>query len=148
MFAIHAFSLALALTPSAPEKPAASDRAREADASGIAWVHDDYTKAKADAIADGKLLAIDVWATWCHTCLSMKNFVLTQREMAPVSKELTFLALDSDKPENAPFFDKISVGALPTFLVVDPKSDAVVARWVGSGTAKQLAGFFAAADRE
>lgn len=116
------------------------------DNSGIAWVHDDWAKAKAQAIESGQLVAVDVWATWCHTCLSMKNFVLTDAPLAAVAKQHTFLAVDYDRPENAAFFAKIPVNVFPTFMVVDPKSETVVARWIGSGTAEQMATFFKEAD--
>jgi thiol-disulfide isomerase/thioredoxin len=126
------FALAIAASP--------------ADASGIAWVQDDWSRAKAQAIEAGQLVAVDVWATWCHTCLSMKHYVFTDAAMAPVAKKHTWLMLDFDRPDNSTFFAKFPVSAFPTFLVVDPKSEAVVARWVGSGTAAQMAAFYESAD--
>lgn len=132
MFALPTLALTLSFTA--------------ADASGITWLHDDWTKAKKQAIESGQLVAIDVWATWCHTCLSMKHFVLTEKPMSAVAKQHTYLMLDFDRPENAIFFEKIPVPVLPTFMVVDPKSETVVARWVGSGTAEQMAAFFKNAD--
>lgn len=116
------------------------------DSSGIDWVEDDWAAAKKRAAAEKKLIAVDVWATWCHTCLSMKNFVLTEKPLASVAKQHVFLSLDYDKEKNAAFFAKYPINAFPTFLVVDPSSDRIVGRWVGSGTAKEMAGFFASAD--
>ena len=55
-------------------------------ASGIRWVEDDWPAARAQAKRDKKLVAVDVWATWCHTCLSMKNYVLTEPELAPLAR--------------------------------------------------------------
>src|SRR5262245_2207872 len=116
MIALSTFVLTLALgAEPAPE-------AQNKDVSGIVWINDDWAKAKAQAIEAGQLIAVDVWATWCHTCLSMKHFVLTEKPLADVSKQHTFLMLDFDRPENAAFFAKIAVPALPTFMVIDPKS--------------------------
>ncbi len=112
------------------------------DASGIVWIHDDFAQAKKTAIAKKQLIAVDVWATWCHTCLSMKNFALKEAPMAAVKDQLTFLALDYDKEKNASFFEKYPAGAIPAFFVIDPKTGSLVARWIGSGTSSELASFF------
>lgn len=119
-----------------------------AHAGPIDWRHDDWPSAKQEAIKSKKLVAVDVWATWCHTCLSMKNFVLTDEAMRPVADTHVWLSLDYDNPYNTPFFAKVPVDAFPTFLVVDPVKETVVARWVGAGTAAQMAKFYGAAKRE
>lgn len=116
-------------------------------AAPIQWVHDDWAAAKRQAKADGKLVAVDVWATWCHTCLSMKNFTLKETPLGRVASTHTWLALDYDLPANAEFFKKFPISAFPTFMVVDPSNDEVVARWLGSGTADQMATFFAGATK-
>lgn len=117
-----------------------------ADHSNIAWVHDDAPRAFAQAKKAKKLVAVDVWATWCHTCLMMKNFVLTERPMAKVAAQHVFLSLEYESEKNTKFFEDFPINAFPTFLVIDPESNEVVARWVGSGTSDQMAGFFASAD--
>ncbi len=116
--------------------------------STLPWIHDDWAAAQKQALATGKLVAVDVWATWCHTCLSMKNYVLEEKALAKVADQHVWLALDYDRESNAAFFGTFPVAAFPTFMVVDPKAQTVVARWVGSGTAEQMAGFFASAKVE
>ncbi len=113
----------------------------------VQWLHDDWAAAKKQANAENQLVAVDVWATWCHTCLSMKNYVLKEDAMKRVATKHTWLALDYDQPANAAFFKKFPINAFPTFMVIDPKTDEVVARWLGSGTADQMASFFASASR-
>lgn len=113
------------------------------DSAGIQWVHDDWTQALKQAKAQKKLIAIDVWATWCHSCLSMKNYALKEAPMAKVKDQHIWLALDYDLPKNAAFFEKFTVTAFPTFMVIDPSKESVVARWIGTGSAKQMANFFA-----
>jgi len=117
------------------------------DASGIAWFEDDWAGAKSRALASKQLVAVDVWATWCHTCLSMKNYVLTAAPMKKVRNAHAWLSLDYDRPENGAFFEKFPATAFPTFMVIDPKTDTVVARWMGSGTAEEMATFFGDAKR-
>ncbi len=116
--------------------------------SRLPWVHNDWAAAEKAAAASGKLVAVDVWATWCHTCLSMKNFVLEEKPLEAVAGQHVWLSLDYDQEKNAEFFRIFPVSSFPTFLVVDPKAKQVVARWVGSGTAEEMAGFFKGAKRE
>ena len=115
------------------------------DRSGIRWMEDNWTKAKAEAKASGKLVAVDVWATWCHACLSMKETVLTDPQMKSVREQHVWLALDYDKPQNAAFFERFSITSFPTFMVLDPKDERVVARWKGTGNAEQMRKFFSRA---
>lgn len=113
------------------------------DASTIEWVHDDAPRAFATATKQKQLVAVEVWATWCHTCLSMKNYVLTQPELRAAAKQHVWLSVDYDLEKNAAFFAKFPASVFPTFLVLDPKTDTVVARWAGSGSAADMARFFA-----
>ncbi len=113
--------------------------------ASLPWISDDWAAAKKKAVAENKLVAVDVWATWCHSCLSMQNFVLDEPEVTKIAAERSWLKIDFDRPENAAFLDKFPVGALPTFLVVDPKLEKVVGRWVGTGTPAQMARFFKSA---
>ncbi|MFO0726098.1 MAG: thioredoxin family protein [Myxococcota bacterium] len=119
-----------------------------APTSRLPWVHDDWAAAEKAALSKGKLVAVDVWATWCHSCLSMKNFVLEEKPLGAVADQHIWLSLDYDQEKNADFFRLFPVSAFPTFLVVDPKSKTVVGRWVGSGTAEEMAGFFKGAKLE
>ncbi len=117
------------------------------DTSGITWISDDWERAKKEALQKKKLVAVDVWATWCHTCLSMKNFVLTEAPMARVKDSRVWLALDADQEANAAFFAKFPINAFPTFMVIDPATETIVGRWVGSGTAAEMASFFGGDDQ-
>ncbi len=112
------------------------------DASGIKWIHDDWSQAQKHAQATKKLVAIDVWATWCHSCLSMKNYVLTKETMRDVSQQHIYLALDYYLEKNTEFFKKYPIDFFPTFLVIDSLSGKVVSRKTGSATAEQMRDFF------
>ena len=126
-----ALSLALAL-------PAHS----ESSHGPIQWIEDDWATAKTKAITDNKLLAVDVWATWCHTCLAMKNYVFISGEFKQIADQHVWLGMDYDRPKNASFFQKYAINAFPSFMVIDPKTDKVIARWLGSGTTEEMLNFF------
>ncbi len=104
----------------------------------LVWVEDDAPRAVAKAKAEHKVVFVDAWAPWCHTCLSMKNFVLGDPALRPLAELAVFTAVDFDKPENATFVAKHGVHVLPTYFVVDPANDEVVGTWLGSGTAREL----------
>ncbi|HEY4120714.1 MAG TPA: thioredoxin family protein, partial [Byssovorax sp.] len=72
----------------APDRPAPPRAALVAAAPApppkpepVAFVEDDLAAATARAANEKKALFVDVWAPWCHTCLSMKNFVLSSPDL-------------------------------------------------------------------
>ncbi len=108
---------------------------------GIPWFRDDAEAAFAAARRDGKSLLVDLWAPWCHTCLSMQEFVLRDAELPHAKERFVFLAVDTEKPENAGFLEKYSVSVWPTFYVIDPLSRAVRGRWLGAASASEFSRF-------
>lgn len=103
----------------------------------LPFVENDYASARSAAKKSGKLLFVDAWADWCHTCLSMKNFVLTDPLLAPLGDRLVYLAIDTESPTNQAFLQRFPITSLPTILVLDSE-EHVVARWTGALTAKEL----------
>jgi hypothetical protein len=71
----------------------------------------------------------------------MRAFVLTDPALASHAGQFVWLDLDTDVTVNEPALQKHEADALPTFMVVDPKSERVVLRWVGSLTVPQLDAF-------
>ncbi|HEY6146160.1 MAG TPA: tetratricopeptide repeat protein [Thermoanaerobaculia bacterium] len=68
----------------------------------------------------------------------MRAFVFTDASLERRAGQFVWLAIDTEKAENAGFKRKFPVEALPTFLVLDPKTETVALRWVGSATVPQL----------
>src|SRR5262249_11911746 len=93
------------------------------------FIEDDLAGAAAKARAEGKALFVDAWAPWCHTCLSMKHFVLGDPSLGALADRVVFASIDTDRPEAAGFLEKHVVKAWPTFLVLDPSTDKVVGYW-------------------
>jgi thiol-disulfide isomerase/thioredoxin len=122
-----------AMAPKCPES------AREAKASYPKFIEDDYARALAEARAAKKPLFIDAWAPWCHTCLSMRSFVFNDAALSPIADKLIWLAIDTEKPENAPFLAKYPMNTWPTLWVVDAEHETPTLKWPGSATAPELA---------
>ena len=71
----------------------------------------------------------------------MRAFVLTDPALASHAGRFVWLDLNTDETANEPVLQKHEADALPTFMVVDPKDERVVLRWVGSLTVPQLEAF-------
>lgn len=68
----------------------------------------------------------------------MKAYVFTDKALERYAGQFVWLSLDVEKAENAPYKKKYGVDALPTFLVLDPKTEKVALRWVGGAGVPQL----------
>src|SRR3990172_1738392 len=71
----------------------------------------------------------------------MRAFVLTDPALASHAGQFVWLDLNTDLTTNESVLQKHEADALPTFMVVDPKDEKVVLRWVGSLTVPQLQAF-------
>jgi thiol-disulfide isomerase/thioredoxin len=107
----------------------------------LTWIEDDYEGALACARQQQRPLVIDMWAPWCHTCLSMQTTVLTDPSLAPLADRFVFLALDTDRPINAAAAGKFPQINWPTFLVVEPEHETVQGKWLGAASIGQLREF-------
>ena len=130
----------LAPEPSPTSTPAAP---AGAPATPLRFIEDDYARALAEARVRALPLFIDTWAAWCHTCLSMRAYVLSDALLAPFSSRFVFLSLDTERDDNAPIVAKLGVRVLPTMFVMDPREEKVVFAWPGSMTAPELAALLA-----
>lgn len=135
-----------AAKPTQPARPTAAtvaprDPCVTAELEGaIAWIHDDYAVALNCAKAKNLPLVIDLWAPWCHTCLSMKTTVLSDPSFAAENSKFVFLALDTDRERNAAVLAKFPVAAWPTYYVVN-SNEALLARFVGAASVPQFHAF-------
>lgn len=110
----------------------------KATGEAVPFIHDDWARALAEAKAKKKPIFVDAWAEWCHSCLSMRAFVLTDRALAPLADDFVWLAVDTEKPENAAFVAKYTNRVFPTLWVIDAARDEAVMRWEGTATAPEL----------
>jgi thioredoxin-like negative regulator of GroEL len=124
-----------------PPTAAAACAGAEREGGDIHWFHDDYAKALACAKAKQVPLVIDMWAPWCHTCLSMQSYVLTDKAFADYDRRMVFLALDTDRVVNADVVKKFPPAAWPTFFVVSSVDESMQARFVGAASVEQFVQF-------
>ncbi len=123
----------------------------DARASGVkpsaahGWYEDDWAGAIREAKTRNVPVFVDVWATWCHTCRSMKTFVLEDKSMP--SDRFVWLALDVDKTVNAEPSSKLRTSVFPTYYVVDPSNESVAGMWVGGASIQQMRAFMADGER-
>ena len=113
---------------------------------GLPWYENAPDAALAAARAEHKLVLVDLWAPWCHSCLSMQNFVLTSENLPQLDHHFVLLAVDTERAENAAFLQTLPVAVWPTFYVVNPERQ-VFGRWLGSAAPTQLARFLSDSER-
>lgn len=69
----------------------------------------------------------------------MRAYVLPDPRLVKLAGRFVWLDLDTEKPKTAaPFLEKYPIEAWPTLLVIDPASEQVVLRWLGTATAPQV----------
>jgi thioredoxin-like negative regulator of GroEL len=110
-------------------------------------VDDDFEGALALARREQKLVLVDAWAPWCHTCLSMRSEVLSRPELGRYEAGFVFAALDTDRPDAASFLARYRVRVWPTFFVIDPASGAVLAMHGGAMSLPEMAALLEEAER-
>jgi thioredoxin-like negative regulator of GroEL len=122
----------------ASARPAAEPAAPAARKVEIPWISDDYAGALARARSEKKPIFIDMWAPWCHTCLSMKQVVMVDPSLSPYLDRFVWLEVDTDRPVNASLLTKLHIDVWPTFYVVSPEGESVQARHLGAASLAQL----------
>jgi len=127
--------------PPVVAKPS-EDFCKKAEADGpLAWIADDYASALACAKQKKAPLVIDLWAPWCHTCLSMQTTVFQDPSFKDEQKRFVFAKLDTDRDANAPALEKLAISAWPTFYMISSTDETVLARFVGAAGVSQFHDF-------
>lgn len=121
--------------------------AANAGSGELEWYRDDPNGAFARARREHKLVVVDLWAAWCHTCLSMQKFVLTGSKLPGANARYVFLAIDTEREQNAEFLRQFPTSGWPTFYVLSPDGPSVRGRWLGAASPAQFARFLADAER-
>ena len=106
----------------------------------LSWIEDDYPAALACAKARNVPLVVDLWAPWCHTCLSMQTTVFMDPSFKAAANQFVFATIDTDREVNAPVVAKLPLAAWPTFYVV-AADETVLARYAGGASVVQFQAF-------
>ena len=72
----------------------------------------------------------------------MRAFVLTDSSLARHAGQFVWLAVDIDDAANSTFLVKFPVTGTPTLMVIDPRTETVALRYVGSASVPQLEQLF------
>jgi hypothetical protein len=78
----------------------------------------------------------------------MRATVLRDRRLQKHAGRFVWLSIDTEKARNAAFVERFPVEVWPTFLVIDPRTEAVRATWPGGATVEQLEAFLTGAADE
>ena len=112
-----------------------------AASAALPFIEDDYPRALAQARAEHKPLFIDFWATWCHTCLSMRSTVMEDPGLRPVAGAVVWASIETEAEKNKDVVDKYPLDAWPTFVLVNPDDETVIARWLGAASVSDFRAF-------
>ncbi len=112
-----------------------------ATAGSLHIIEDDYPAALAQAKQQHKPLFIDFGASWCHTCLSMQRTVMRDPGLRPVASKVVWLGIDTEAERNKALIDKFPLDVWPTFLILNPADETVIARWLGAASVSDFRDF-------
>jgi len=68
----------------------------------------------------------------------MRATVLTDARLLKLAGQFAWLDLDTEQPRSYAFVEQYPIEAWPTVLVIDPASEKVLLRWMGTATAEEL----------
>jgi thiol-disulfide isomerase/thioredoxin len=117
---------------------ASADGKKTEAVEALPFVHDDWARALAESRRTKRPIFVDAWAPWCHSCQSMRAYVLTDPSLAPLSSDFVWLTIDTEKESNAAFVERFQNRVWPTLWVIDGEREAAVLRWEGTATAPEL----------
>lgn len=90
------------------------------------------------AVKTGKLVFIDLYATWCPPCRMMERQVFSRRDVGEFMDERFVSAkYDTDKTTGRELLAKYGNGAIPLYLVFDTQGD-LLGRIEGAADAQTL----------
>jgi thiol-disulfide isomerase/thioredoxin len=113
--------------------------------AGLTFMADDFPQALQIAKQKHKPLFVDAWAPWCHTCLSLRQYVFNHPALAPWADRFVWLAVDTEKDGSAAFLANHPVDAWPTLFVIDPETGTTRAMWRGALKVDELIAWLAEA---
>ena len=106
-----------------------------------AFIEDNVPAAFAAAKSHGKLVFVDAWAPWCHSCLSMKAVVFEDPSLAEFQKDVVFASVNTEHDTNEDFVRAHPSRVWPTLYVFEPDNGALLGVVMGSLTAGELSEF-------
>jgi thiol-disulfide isomerase/thioredoxin len=95
-------------------------------AQGIDFFHGTWEEALAKSEAEGKLIFVDAYTTWCGPCKRMSADVFPLEEVGDVfNANFINVKLDMEKEESSSFREVHRVRAYPTLFFINARNEAV-----------------------
>ncbi len=107
----------------------------------LQFQRDNLEQVLASAQRSGKLVFIDAWAEWCHTCWAMESYVLSDPSLVDFQRSFEFVSLDTEKPDNEAFLERFAMDTWPTFFIIDAKTQELIGFWPGAGSVDEMRQF-------
>ena len=89
--------------------------------------HADLASGLAAAEREGKPVLIDLWATWCKSCLTMDKTTLRDPDVTRALGNYVKVKFQAENPDEAPARDvmrRFNAIGLPTYVILQPTSDS------------------------
>lgn len=107
--------------------------------TGIQFFEGTYAEALNAAKEANRLLFIDCYTQWCGPCKQMAKTTFKDAQVAEFFNEsFVNLQLDMESPDGLAQKDKLGVNAYPTLVFVDPATEEVIHKIVGSSTPQEF----------
>lgn len=100
----------------------------------------EWKKVLKKAKKEKKLIFIDCYTSWCGPCKMLSSQVFTQEKVgAQFNADFINVKYDMEKDaDGVKLKDVFAIKAFPTLVFVDPKTEQVVHKMVGAGSAEWL----------
>jgi len=107
-------------------KTVASETAVDVNSEGIKFVESNWSKAKAEARKQNKLIFLDAYTTWCGPCRMLKSNTFPDKAAGEFfNKNFVNVALDMEKGDGLQVAALYNVDAYPTLLITDADGNLV-----------------------
>lgn len=93
---------------------------------GVSFIHEDYAAAMSKAKADGKMVFLDAYTTWCGPCKLMAKKTFTDDSVADFfNARFVNLKLDMEKGDGPDVLKRYNISAFPTLLFLSADGEIV-----------------------
>jgi len=88
--------------------------------TGIQFIEEDWGKALKTAQSEGKLVFLDIYATWCGPCKMLKQYTFKDAAVADFfNKNFINVTVDGEKGAGPELAQNYAIEGYPTLVVAD-----------------------------